>query len=63
MESGSSSSQTDKPHERSHTTLSNIIGTVVALVTLVIPILSIAYFSSSAEIWQPPTYQFLKQRD
>jgi hypothetical protein len=59
-----SSSQSDKPHEHPHKALANLVGTVIAFMTLIIPVISIAYFSSSStDAWQPATYQFTRQRE
>ncbi|MGF1498728.1 MAG: hypothetical protein ACFB8W_18160 [Elainellaceae cyanobacterium] len=57
MDSGS---QTDKPpQERSHT-LANIIGTLIALLTLIAPVLAIASFSNTSnDLLRSPTYQLL----
>lgn len=51
MDSGS---QTDIPHKRSSDRLANLVGTLIALLTLILPIITIAYFSPNrAESWQP----------
>ncbi|NJO73884.1 MAG: hypothetical protein HC833_09125 [Leptolyngbyaceae cyanobacterium RM1_406_9] len=61
MESGS---RTDNPPGRTSHRLANIIGTLIALMTLTIPVFAIAHFSSdSVEIWQPSTYPLLRSRD
>jgi hypothetical protein len=61
MESGS---QTDKSPEHPPKAIANIAGTLIALLTLIIPLISIAHFSSnSTEAWRPSTYQMLHPPD
>ncbi|MBF2079118.1 MAG: hypothetical protein IGR76_11520 [Synechococcales cyanobacterium T60_A2020_003] len=57
MESGS---QPDIPHKQSSQRFAHIIGTLIALLTLAVPLLTIAYFSSTpTESWQSPVYRVL----
>jgi hypothetical protein len=51
MESGS---QPDLPPNPSSQRLASLVGTFIALLTLAVPLLAIAYFSSSSlDLWQP----------
>jgi hypothetical protein len=62
-----SSSRTSRVEQTSHRTshlaankltpqLANLLGTVVALLTLTVPLLAIAHFSASTQsVWQPAT--------
>lgn len=61
MESGS---RTDNPPGQTPHRLANIFGTLIALMTLTIPVFAIAYFSSnSVEVWQPPVYPLVRSGD
>jgi hypothetical protein len=51
MESGS---RADNPPEQSSHTLANLIGTLIAFLTLAVPVFAIAHFSSASDGWQPP---------
>ena len=52
MESGS---QSGDPPERVSHRLADVVGTIIALLTLTVPIVAIAHFSSvSYDNWQPP---------
>ncbi|MGG6294612.1 hypothetical protein ACQ4M4_09320 [Leptolyngbya sp. AN02str] len=56
MES-SSSSQLDNPPERTANRFAEFVGTLIALITLTIPVIALAYFSSSnAQLLPPPGY-------
>lgn len=64
MESSSRTSSVEQTsHRTSHLTanrltnqLANLIGTVIALLTLTVPLLAIAHFSASTQsTWQPAT--------
>ncbi|MBW4651991.1 MAG: hypothetical protein KME20_02875 [Kaiparowitsia implicata GSE-PSE-MK54-09C] len=53
----SSSSQLDNPPERVSNRLAELIGALIALMTLTIPVVAIAYFSSSSlQVLPPPGY-------
>jgi len=54
MESGS---RTDTSPEQTSHKLADFIGTLIALLTLVLPIMTIAYYSSleSPDFFSPPT--------
>ena len=55
MES-SSSSQSANPPEKRFMQLADIFGAAIALLTLVLPLVSIAYYSTqSRDILRPPT--------
>ncbi|MBD3883448.1 hypothetical protein IFO70_16900 [Phormidium tenue FACHB-886] len=59
MESGS---RVSEPGERTPQPLANFIGAFVALLTLAVPIMSIAHFSSvDSAVWQPSTEVFSQQ--
>jgi hypothetical protein len=51
MEPGS---RTDNPPAQELHTLANLIGTLIAILTLTAPVLTIAHFSSASAGWQPP---------
>jgi hypothetical protein len=52
-----SSSQSDIPPKSAASWPAQVIGTLIALLTLAVPILAIAHFSSSdIDVWQPATY-------
>jgi hypothetical protein len=56
MES-SSSSQLDNPPERISSRFAEFVGTLIALITLTIPVIALAYFSSSSvQLLSPPGY-------
>jgi hypothetical protein len=62
MDSGS---QADQPPERTSSRLANVFGTLIALLTLTLPIIAIAYFSSAnADPTPPPSYPgYLRVRE
>jgi hypothetical protein len=51
MEPGS---RADNPPEHPSHTLANLLGTLIALLTLTAPALTIVHFSSSSASWQSP---------
>jgi hypothetical protein len=56
-----SSSQSDLPPKSAATWPGQVMGTIIALLTLVIPLLAIAYFSSQPlEPWPPAPYPVLQ---
>jgi hypothetical protein len=59
-----SSSQADNPLKRTSLRLANIAGTLIALLTLILPLVAIAYFSSTnVKSWQPSVYPVFGSRD
>jgi hypothetical protein len=59
MEPGS---HADTPPERTSHRLADIVGTLIALLTLTLPILAIGSFSSvSISPWQPSAYPLLRR--
>ncbi|MGB3493507.1 MAG: hypothetical protein WBA57_12310 [Elainellaceae cyanobacterium] len=60
-----SSSQTDKPPQETSQALANFVGTCIALLTLIAPILAIASFSSPANeiIPSPPPYPIFSPQE
>jgi|GEM_PF-2811228 len=60
-----SSSQPDKPPQETSQALANLVGTLIALLTLVAPILAIAAFSSPASEWiqSPSSYPMVIPRE
>lgn len=59
----SSSSQSANPGGESPHRLADIIGTAIALLTLTVPLLTIAHYSSSnAKLVQPMSYPLQVQR-
>lgn len=52
-----SDSQPPSPSSHADDWFANFVGTVIALVTLAIPLLTIAHYSpSQMATWQPPPY-------
>jgi hypothetical protein len=61
MDSGS---RADNPPERTYSRLANIIGTLIALLTLTLPIVVIAHFSSISSEPLPSSYPaYLRLRE
>jgi hypothetical protein len=57
MEPGS---QAETSPEPSPNRLADVLGTLIALLTLIVPSVAIAYFSSEApEVWQTPNHHLI----
>jgi hypothetical protein len=62
MESGS---QVNEPPGRTSQRLASLVGTLIALITLIVPIFAIAHFSSASyeQLLQSPTQLLPRARD
>lgn len=59
-----SSSQASEPPERTSHKLANFIGTLIALLTLAVPLVAIAHFSSiDTQPWRTPAQLLPRSRD